>query len=455
MEFIGREEEMEFLNEQYELDHSFVIISGRRRVGKSTLIEEFIKGKNALYFETDNETSNMILKSFSSAVSAAVDTPLGQFESWREAIESYVKLGPSGKKILVIDEFQYITMADSNFAINFQSIWDTLLSKNDIMVIICGSYIGMMRKIAEDYNSPLYGRNTGDLILRPLEFRKTIQNKEYIRAIEEYAVTGGVPHYMVLMNDKLSIVDNIERLTMKNGGPLVNEPAYLLSDEFRDITSYNTYLRVISEGHRKADKISSAVQAPSNIILPYLRKLIDVGLLERRVPVTENKPEHSRNGQYVISDYFMSLWFRFVYPFKNDILRNNSDVAVATLKAHFIDSHVSFVFEDICKSELRTYLKEKGIAATYGSHWESNLEIDVVAIDKINNIAYAGECKYRSSPVGVDVLHNLEKKCMCVKEFEKLETILCLFSVSGYTEQTIKEASEKKVLLFDCGKLIQ
>ena len=108
---------------------------------------------------------------------------------------------------------------------------------------------------------------------------------------------------------------------MDNGSPLLNEGEYLLGSEFRNLSSYNTYLKAIANGHRTMDKITGAVQAQSDGILPYLKKLIEIGMLERIVPVTEKRPEKSRNGQYVISDNFLSLWLRFVYPYRNSIVR--------------------------------------------------------------------------------------------------------------------------------------
>lgn len=449
MEFIGRSEELDFLESQYRMEHPLTLVMGRRRVGKSTLILEFLKGKNALYFEANRETGRMILQSFSSEVERHVGVKLGTFDEWEDAIRAYIQLAPKGRKVLAIDEFQYISMADPEFSRAFQGIWDTYLSGEDVMVILCGSYLNMMRRIAEGYSSPLYGRNTGDLMLQPLSFRETSSGKDYRRAVEEYAVTGGVPHYMLLMDDD-TVIRNVERLTMGMGAPLLSEPAYLLSDEFRDPSSYNTYLRAIADGNRRADKITSAVQAPSSTVLPYLKKLMDVGMLERRVPVTEDEQGHSRNSMYLISDRFMSLWFRFVYPYYNQILRRDADTAIADLEDHFIDSHVSFVFEDVCRDELRRYLRSKGIAARYGSYWERNLEFDVVAIDDRNRTVYVGECKYHNSPVGSEVLRKLRAKCSKVKAFEDRTLVTCVFSVSGYTEEMLEEGRDS--ILFDCGE---
>ncbi len=452
MEFIGRERELAFLESQYEMEHPLTLIMGRRRVGKSSLILEFLKEKNALYFEADRETGKMILKSFSETVSKTLGRTMGSFERWEDAIRAYIESAPPGRKILAIDEFQYIAMADEDFSREFQGIWDNYLSRENVMVILCGSFLNMMKKLSTEYNAPLYGRNTGNLMLMPLTFRDTLGNKEYRRAVEEYAVTGGVPHYMMLINPKITVLENVEKLTMDIGAPLLNEPSYLLSDEFRDPSSYNTYLRVIASGNRKADRIMSAAQSPSNIVLPYLRRLINVGMVERRVPITEG--ENSRKGMYVISDHFIALWFRFVYPYLNSIQRLDSDAARSDLRAHFIESHVSFVFEDICRAELRDHLRSKGVMASYGSYWEGNVELDVVAEDAANRTLYVGECKYRSTPIDTDVLRTLRGKCLGVRPFKDYRIVHCLFSVSGYTDRAVADAETDGTLLFDCGKVL-
>lgn len=451
MDFIGRSSEIGFLESQYELDHPLTLITGRHRVGKSKLILEFIKGRNALYFSAGREKSQLILQKFSKVVSASIGSENTVFKDWETAIRAYMKFAPPGRKILAIDEFQFISMADENFVGNFQYIWDTYLSNQDVMVILCGSYLSMMRRLTTDYGSPLYGRNTGDLMLKPIRFKDTVQGKEYRRAVEEYAFTGGVPQYMRFVKPQLTVLENIIQLTMDAGAPFFNETSYLLSDEFHDPASYNTYLLTIAEGNRKADRISSAVQEPSSTVIPYLRRLISAGLLERRVPVTENPEDRSRNGIYRISDPFIALWFRFVYPYREQIQQSMPDRAIGELNAHFIDAHVSFVFEDICRTELRDYLYNKGCMAAYGSYWEKNLEIDVVALDKAHKTIYAGECKYRSAPVGPEVLSSLRTKCLKAKEFEGYKVIYCLFSVSGYTEQVELMARGEGDILFDKG----
>lgn len=453
MEFISREEEMSVLEEQYSAqEHSFVIVKGRRRVGKSRLIREFIKGKYALYFQVDKEESNAILVSFGRALSKEFGIDVRNLESWTSAMELYLRLSEKRRRIIVLDEFQYIIKADKNAANEFQSIWDNLLSKEDVMFIISGSYKTLMDKLTE-YDQPLYGRNTCDLTIRPLEFRDCIRGADYRYAVEEYAFTGGIPHYMQLMNRDKPVLDNIESLTMKVGGPLLNEVPYLMGEEFRDLKSYNTYLKTIAAGDRRMESICSALRVRSNEVFPYLTKLIGSGILERRVPITDD-PEKSRNGLYVISDRFISTWFRFVYPYRNDIVLGINDEAISDLEDHFINNHAAFVFEDICRSELKRYLRSVGISASYGSYWNGNVEIDVAARDKKNRTLYLGECKLWRSPVGRSELERLVVKSSTIR-LDGYRTVYCLFSVSGYNTNLTDQDLEHNVILFDNGEVVR
>lgn len=449
MEFIGREDELKLLEEQYAMDHSFVIVKGRRRVGKSRLLEEFMKDKEHLYFEVDREISSSILASLSREVSEFSDVSMA-FASWTDALRYYAS-NVKGKAIIAIDEFPYAASADKNLLREFQALWDRFLSRMNVMLILCGSSLASMNSLTENAKSPLYGRNTCDLMVLPLTFRQSFVGGDYRVAVERYAVTGGVPHYMSLLGNREPIAGAIA-LTMKPGAPLLNEGEYLLGSEFSNLSSYNTYLKTIANGNRTMEKITGAVQAPSSEIMPYIKRLIDTGTVTKVIPVTERNPEKSRNGQYVLSDHFLALWFRFVYPHRNSISRREDDVAVHDIRNHFVDAHASFVFEDVCREELRRYLLSKSISAEYGKYW-GKTEIDLIALDKNNGTAYVAECKFASKPLGMNVLNSLMSKASTVKELGDYEITYCLFSVSGYNDDVV-DGCDKNVLLFNDGEIV-
>ena len=449
MEFIGRDDELRILEEQFSQDHAFVILKGRRRVGKSRLLEEFLKGKDHLYFEVDHETPTSILASLSREVSGPTGVSV-TFGSWTDALR-YHASRCEGKTIIAIDEFPYAVSADRNLLKEFQTLWDRYLSRMNVMLILCGSSLVSMNGLTEDSKSPLYGRNTCDLTLLPLTFRRSIIDTDYRTAVERYAVTGGVPHYMSLLGDR-DPVEGAVALTMTPGAPLLNEGEYLLGSEFSNLSSYNTYLKTIANGNRTMDRITGVVQSQSSEVLPYLRRLMDTGMVRRTVPVTEKNPEKSRNGQYLISDHFLALWFRFVYPYRGTISRRDNETAVRNLRDHFTDAHAAFVFEDVCREELRRYLLSRDVCAEYGKHW-GNEEIDLIALDRRNGEAYVAECKFISKPVGVSTLNSLKDKVSKVRELRDLKVTYCLFSVSGFNDGMESRCAEN-VLLFNNGEVV-
>ena len=453
MEFLGRERELEVLEEQYGRDCAFVLMYGRRRVGKSTLIDRFIQGKDAVYYSVNDDLGTMYLSGFTDAIGERMGYNVGSFDSWSDAIRFYVESGP-GKKIIAIDEFQYLMMSDKGILRKFQSIWDNYLSKRNVMLILCGSQLSMMKNITSDYNSPLFQRNTAELRIRPLPFEVTSEGKSHRRAVEEYAITGGVPFYMQLLDSGKTPVENVCDLTMHLGAPLMNEPEHLLGNEFKNTGAYMRYIRTVAEGSRKMADICSATSTKSSDAAQYLDKLQRVGMLRRDVPITAPDPEHSRKGLYTVSDEFLALWSRFVMPFRTSLDSGNHLPAVRYLDEHFIDRHVAFVFEDVCRQVLRSTLESFGVAATYGTYWDNGVEIDVAALDGFTKTLYLGECRFWEAPVDSKVLTSLMSKTERVDEFRGYDVRHCVFSVSGYTDAAIELARESDFILFDDGRLV-
>ena len=453
MEFLGREKEMEVLENQYRKDHPLVLMYGRRRVGKSTLITRFIQGKNAVYYSVNDDLGTMYLSGFTEAIREATGSNISRFDSWSDAISFFVESIP-GKKIIAIDEFQYLMMSDKGILRKFQSLWDNYLSKKDVMLILCGSHLSMMRNITSDYNSPLFQRNTAEMRIMPLPFEVTAEGKDHRRAVEEYAITGGVPFYMQLLDPDKTPVENIADLAILMGAPLINEPEHLLGSEFKNTGAYLRYLRTVADGNRKMGDICSATSTKASDAAPYLDKLQRIGMLRRDVPITAEDPEHSRKGLYTVSDEFMAMWNRFIQPFRTSIDGGNCLPAIRYLNEHYIDRHVAFVFEDVCRQILRSTLEKLNVAAVYGTYWDNGIEIDIAALDIFSKTLYMGECKFWEAPVDSKVLTSLMSKTAGVEEFRKYKVRHCVFSVSGYTDAAIELAKEEDLILFDNGKLV-
>lgn len=444
MKFIGRTKELTALEKEYSNNNSLTIIYGRRRVGKTALIREFCKDKDHLYFLASNESINENLRLFSWKISEYTETEGISFTNWDSAFDYLTK---DRKIIIVIDEFQYLPISYTPFASVMQRIWDTILSQRNVMLILCGSHQGMMEKETLNYSSPLYGRRTLSIKLQPLPFDDVRQHyNEYdIReAVKRYAVTGGIPRYMELFENgtlEESVLDNI----FSSNGLLYEEPFFLLTSEVKDPVNYTTILKTIAAGNRKLSDIAGRMEVKSNFLSPYLSNLINMGILERRVPVTESNPERSRHGLYFIKDGFLAFWFQFVLPYRDRLEYGDVSAAKYHFDQNFIDGRVSFVFEEICRSRIlqisQNYLKS-------GSYWGKDGEIDVVAVDSINKKIFAGECKFWNRKVTLNVLNSLKEKCEKISAFEGYSIEYGIFSVSGFEDSLIEEAEKTGVLLY-------
>lgn len=452
MDFIGRAHELDLLNREYSRRNSFVLITGRRRVGKTRLIREFIGGKEALYFLATEQNERSMLNDFSDAIARYSGKVQGEYRNWRDAFSAFIG-SKEGKKILIIDEFQNLVGLSKAFLSVFQDIWDGSLSSEELMLIVCGSHISVMESLDKDGKSPLYGRLTRHIALQPLPFKDVYKGEDYTEAVENYAVLGGVPRYMELFDD-IPLRKNIEVNVMDHTSVMFDDPKVLLGSEVKEPTGYVSIMKAIATGNRKISSISSALQIPATTLNPYLRRLIEMRMVRRTVPVTENDPEKSKFGIYSIDDMYTAFWFRFVHPYSSELSLGNTKWAMSEYDRHFIEDHVSFVFESICRNSVNDLEAHIGFVPTkVGSYWNKSTELDVVALNTAEKKAFVAECKYRkNTPVSYHVLNELRGKCVSVKELEDYEIAFGLFSVSGFDSRLMKE---KDVLLIDDGAVLE
>ena len=243
MKFIGRRKELEALEQEYQRDGGFVVLYGRRRVGKTTLIKEFIKDKKAFYFLATEEVESQSMKRLAGVLARATNNPmLGRvaFSDWLDLFQEAARYRPEEKKVLIIDEFPYLVKTNQAFPSILQNAWDEFLKDSNIMLILCGSLIGMMRKHALSYESPLYGRRTAQIRLTPLTFTDvhTAQPQPFEKAVEQYAVTGGVPKYLEFFRPDGELLEQIKSVILSKSGFLYEEPSFLLKDEVQSAVNY-------------------------------------------------------------------------------------------------------------------------------------------------------------------------------------------------------------------------
>jgi AAA+ ATPase superfamily predicted ATPase len=454
MKFINRKKEMQTLEKEFSKENSFTVIYGRRRTGKTTLIKEFIKNKNAFYFFADKQNEKIQIERFKYQMSDHFNDEFLQnieLKNWDGIFDYLISKSSSQEKlVLVIDEFQYLCMVNKEFSSIFQRIYDEKLRDSNIMLILCGSLISMMYSQVLAYDSPLYGRRTSQIRLKPIEFEyynEFFENKNQREIIEYYSVTGGIPKYIQEFNKEESILWNIENNIFNNNNFLYSEPKFLLQEEISDLSRYFSILQAISNGDTKMSAIASRLSLNSSSLTPYISKLIELDILEREIPVTENI-NNSKKTLYYIKDNYLAFWFNYVYPYQSYLEIDNLRFPMEKLKSNF-NLWISKAYERLC---LDSILKDEKIPFPLmktGRWWDKNDEIDVVGLgeDKI----IFGECKWSEKHVGLNVLYQLKEKSKKVKWKNGIrEEFFILYSKSGFSDDLIKLAKEdSKIILND------
>ncbi len=447
MKFVDRLDEMSTLENEYRRQSaSFVVVYGRRRVGKTELIRNFIKDKPALYFLATEESESLNRESFKRQAADYLNDALlreAAIDRWDLIFERLVSSSDSKRLVIVIDEFQYIGKNNPAFLSVFQRIWDNLLSKNNVMIILCGSLVSMMMSQTLNYDAPLYGRRTAQIRLRPIKFEyyNEFFDSQYSEEdlVKRYSLTGGVPKYIEMFQNSSDLNKAIEDSLLNVSSYLYDEPNFLLQKEVSEIGSYFSILRTIAEGNHKVSSIATLVQQKQTNLPRYLKVLVDLDLLQREVPVTENNPDKSKKGQYQIRDIFLRFWFKFIYPNRSYLEMSHSDVVMNRLSKNFVDGHVSYVFEQICQEKLWTLSAEgklPGLLERVGRWWDNSHEIDVVGLSETDNLLVVGECKFWNGPVGVNILTALEQKTAFIDwRRDSRKTIYMIFSINGFTEE--------------------
>ncbi len=457
--FVNRTKELETLEKQYSSsESSLVVVYGRRRVGKTALLSEFLKSHtDSIYFLATEESELQNLNYFKSQVADFTGNELLRAATvdWFTVFKTLLSFKTESKKIIVFDEFQYIGQSNSAFPSVLQKIWDTMLKDANIMLILCGSLVSLMKSQTLDYGSPLYGRRTAQIKLKQIPFRhyhEFYEGKTDNELLPFYAVTGGVPKYIETFQGYDDIYSAIRENVLNTQSFLYEEPYFLLQKEVSEIGSYFSLIKAIAMGNRKLSEIAAFLEVKQTNLTKYLKVLMDLDLVEREVPVTEPAPEKSKSGLYRITDHFIAFWFRFVYPYRAYLEKGETDYVLSEIKKGFVENYASFVYEDVCRERIWelsatgewTFRFDK-----VGRYWGAKAgEIDIVAIDSAGGHLVLGECKYTKTPKGLNVLHKLQEKSEVMQQLTGAASVsYIIFSTAGYTQGLLDEANRNSALL--------
>ena len=480
--FIGREAELQFLENRYHSGHGeLVVLYGRRRVGKTETLRHFCENKPHVFFSCRECTDQLQLKSFSDKVFKE-DIPakkyINSFSDWDQAFRSILDL-PYGehKKLLIIDEFPYMCKGNPSIPSILQNLWDEILKDSNIMIILCGSAMSFIEKELLAEKNPLYGRATGIYKMMPMGFYDAIKffpeysDKDKVLL---YSVLGGIPHYLKQFDTALPISENIKRNILTKGCALYSEVDFLLKQELRETTIYNSIIEAVALGGTKLNEISQkSLIDDTSKTSTYLRSLIELGIIEREFSVDagNNEKANSGRGIYKLSDNFFRFWYAFAFTNISDLESNDVQGVYTYVIEPQLHRFSSFTFEDICKEYVKELKKENALPFRYEKmgRWFgkttirdntkpkgiriADTEIDILATSTGKKDYLVGECKFKAQPFSYSEYLDTEVKLSSYKS--KASFYYAMFSESGFDSRLAERAKDDPSLtLYSLNQIV-
>ena len=448
--FVGREKELFDLNKRYQSDKfEFAVIYGRRRVGKTTLINEFVKDKESIVYsatETNSRKNLIDLSKSIYALSSDYENTSGMFLDFQTALEAVFQIAKKRRIVFVIDEYPYLASCAEGIASVFQILIDRFHQESKLFLILCGSSMSFMENQVMGYKSPLYGRRTCQYKIKPFDFFETKKYYKKVRGEDLailYGITGGIPLYISMMNEELTIEENIKDNFLVTSAYLYEEPLNLIKQECRDASQYNTIIGAIAQGASRLSEICSKTGIDTALASSYLNKLSGLGIVKKEIPFGLS---NSKRSLYVLEDFMFRFWYRFVQDNISAINRGMQDQVYLRIAPNLSD-YMGEVFEEICKQYLWKLLLEGKAAVNFmdiGRWWGTNpetrqqVEIDIMGIED-KETALFGECKWRNEKTDLQVL---EKLVACSDLFPYKKKHFYIFSKSEFTKGCMEKAEE-------------
>ncbi len=463
--FIGRKEELDTLNTIYQKNgFDMVVMYGRRRIGKSTLLAEFIKDKKAIFFTATKVGADRNLELMSRQTAAVLDPSVinVSFPTVEDLFDFITARMTDEKLIIVIDELPYWAEKDEALLSIIQKYIDTSWLESNLMLILCGSALSFMEDKVLSEKSPVFGRRTAQIKLEAfdyLEAAEFVPNYTYEEKAICYGVTGGVAKYLSLFDPDKSLDDNIKEQFFNKAGYLFDETRNLLTQEFNDITPVNNVIERIASGSVALNIIADKVHEKEATVTYTLKKLMSVGLVDKKLCITEEK--NKKKVQYILKDHMFRFWYSFI-PQAYSLIELGAGASYydAAVKPK-LHTYMSYVFEDMC----RYYTLKAGVNGTFGTfitsvgNWWGNevltdstgkkyqqtADIDVVGISDIDKTFVVGECKFRNENADKNVYDTLVRRSNIITSRYSLKKLL-IFSLGGFTKW-FDECDDERLML--------
>ena len=469
--FIGRKQELQFLEDKYNSKGGqLIVLYGRRRVGKTETLREFCKGKKHIFYSCREVSDRLQLRSFSEKLlkeNIPAASYIKEFADWETALKSVLDL-PYGdeKKLLIIDEFPYMCRGNESIPSVLQNLWDELFKDENVMIVLCGSAMSFIEKELLAEKNPLYGRATGIYKMEAMSFYDAVQffpNYSDRDKIIAYSILGGIPHYLRQFDADLPLEENIKRNILTKGCVLYSEVEFLLRQELRETPLYNSIIEAVALGNTKLNDISvkSLVDDTSKTSV-YLKNLIELEIVKREFSVDDGTKEraNTNRGLYRLTDNFFRFWYAFVFTNYSELESGDADGVFEYAIKPNLHEFASFAFEDVCREYVRKMQRTGKLPFRYqrmGRWWGrttvrrkdktevQETEIDLLAVSQKVDHYLVGECKFKGRPFSF--AEYLDTSAKLSQQKEKAEFFYYLFSESGFDDNLIVEAEKDEHLM--------
>jgi len=469
--FVDRQEELAFLNavltRQRPTPAQFILLYGRRRVGKTVLLRHWAEqaGVPSIYWAAEKEPAMLQRRKLFARVLGVEPAQAPTFDSWDACWQALAAVLSHRRSILILDEFTYAAESDPAMLSALQHAWDQHLKQLPLTLVLCGSHVHAMETL-QARQSPLFGRLTGQWHLRALPFaslREFLPHWSVEERVAAYAAVGGIPAYLEWLDPERTLSDNIREVMLAPGSMFVAEPAFLLYDEVREPATHLAILKAIGAGAHTLDEISNTALIGKAHLSAYLARLSDLYLVERRLPATvaPAKRRQARTGRYHLTDPYFRFYFRFIAPHYSEL-----PYRAEPILTHVREELRAFVgltgFEDLCRQWVTQQSRAGQLpfeAEVVGSHWSRDVQVDVVAVNWREKALLLGECKWGTDAVGRDVIRELLE----VKTAKVLRTLPedgqgwrvthAFFARAGFTDAARAEAETHGALLVNLERL--
>lgn len=462
--FHCRENELRKLNRRYEKGQfECIVIYGRRRVGKTALINEFCKDKPVIYMSALNATAEENLRTLSKAICSYENpemTTAPEFRSYDDALGEISRIAKNQRVVFVIDEYPYLAAADPSISSRLQHLIDHVWSESKLYLILCGSSMSFMEYQVLGYESPLYGRRTAQFKVEPLTYKETAEFNPSLSNEQNalvYGITGGVPHYI----NKLAVQDDLDEALLENlfdrSSYLFEEPENLLKQELREPAVYNSVITAIAEGASRLNEIATKVGIESGPCSKYVRTLMELGIVRKETPMLEKE---GKKTVYLLEDQFFRFWYRFVPQNITAIVSGRIERTYEKSVKSQLSDYMGLVFEKMCQAYLLRYAENLPFELSrIGQWWGSDpatrkqVQIDIVGADSEEKAFIIGSCKFKNEKIGIDEYERLKHDAAV---FGKRGTYhYYIFSKGGFTDGLIEKAKEDDVRLVTLDEMYE